>query len=93
MFALTNRETSENEFLLPDSLRGKPSGDGMELMSATGRRFTTTGSAHIFMRTPGWSPRVGRLPDGAQDGWLAESITSVGPTEATDLQRADCTSD
>ena len=67
---MTNREASENEFLidsgaatsvcqpnLSDSLGGKPSGAGVDLRSATGQRFTA---------------RVGRPPNCAADDWPGE---------------------
>ena len=64
MFSVANRESNKNEFLFDsgaatslcqqcfsDSLGGKPCGAGVDLRSATGPRFTTTGSTQIFMRT------------------------------------------
>ena len=64
LYSVTKREPSREEFLidsgaatsvcqqsLADSLGGKPRGHGVELKSATGHQFTTTGNTTICLRT------------------------------------------
>ena len=81
----------ENEFLFDsgaatslcqqcfsDSFGGKPSGAGVDLRSATGPRFTTTGSTQIFMRTRRGVNVSGDFQIGPKTTSLQRSLISVG---------------
>ena len=61
MYSVTKYESSPNDFLkaatsvcqqsLADSLGSEPSGSGVELKSASGHQFTTTGNTTMCLRT------------------------------------------
>ena len=63
---------------LSDSLGGKFRGAGVDIGSATGQRFTTTGSTQIFMRTRDGVNVSGDLQIAHKTGGLQRSIISVG---------------
>ena len=63
---------------LADSLGGKPRGPGVELRSATGHQFTTTGNTTICLRTRDGVNVVSDFQIAPKNIGLQSSIISVG---------------
>ena len=91
LFSITKREYVHNDFLidsgaatsvcqlsLVDSLGGIPRGPGVELRSATGHQFSTTGNTTIGLRTRDGIHVSGDFQIAPKDTGLQRSIISVG---------------
>ena len=63
---------------LADSLGGKPHGRGIELRSATGHQFTTTGNTTICLHTRDGINVSGDFQIAPKNSGLQRSIISVG---------------
>ena len=63
---------------LADSLGGKPNGPGIELRSATGHQFTTTGNTTICLHTRDGINASGDFQIAPKNSGLQRSILSVG---------------
>ena len=91
LYSVTKHEPSHNDFWidsgahtsvchqsLAESLGGKPSGAGVELRSATGHQFTSTGNTTILLRTRDGITVAGDFQIAPQKNGLQRSIISVG---------------
>ena len=91
LYSVTKREPSHHDFRidsgaatsvcqqsLADSLGGKPRAPGVELKSATGRQFTTTGNTTICLRTGDGINVAGDFQIAPKDTGLQRSVISVG---------------
>ena len=91
LYSMTKQESVHNDFLivsgaatsvcqqrLVNILGGTPRGPGVELRSATGHQFTTTGNTTICLRTRDGINVAGDFQIAPKDTGLQRSIISVG---------------